>query len=70
MCLCSRSELEVDVQPNHLGSSLERRIFGFLLFQQKNHSRGFPYRFLSNKVLIRSKESYVLDNEFNCSTIH
>jgi hypothetical protein len=42
---------EVDIQPNHPGSSPHGRRFGFLLL--KKHCKGFPYRILFKKRLYR-----------------
>jgi hypothetical protein len=40
---------EVDVQPSHPGSSLQRHEFGFL-FQKTKRCRGFPYRISFQKT--------------------
>jgi hypothetical protein len=42
---------EVDVQPSHPGSSLNRREFGFLFFKKQNHCRGFLYRISFQKKI-------------------
>jgi hypothetical protein len=46
---------EVDVQPNHPGSSLQRREFGFLF--KKKRCRGFPYR-----ISFQKKKTLCLTN--------
>jgi hypothetical protein len=48
---------EVDVQTSHLGSSLNRREFGFLFSKNQNRCRGFLYRisFQKKHNLARAK---------------